>query len=49
MRGRHRMRLLVRAPRGFAMQAYLRALVSAAGAPGGGVRLDIDIDPYSFL
>jgi primosomal protein N' (replication factor Y) len=49
VRGRHRMRLLLKAPRNFAIQAYLRAWMSAAGSPGGGVRLDIDIDPYSFL
>lgn len=49
VRGRHRMRLLVKAPRNFAIQSYLHAVVAAAGRPAGGVRLDIDIDPYSFL
>lgn len=49
VRGRYRFRLLVKAPRGFDLQSWLRAWLSAAGEPKGGVRLAVDIDPYSFL
>src|SRR5690606_4995078 len=49
IRGRHRFRLLVRAPRGFDLQAYVRAWLSAAPPPRGGIRVEIDIDPQSFL
>lgn len=49
VRGRHRWRLLVKAARRVDLQAYLRAWLAAAGPPKGGVRLAVDIDPYSFL
>jgi len=49
IRGRHRLRLLIKAPRGFDLSAYLRAWLSAAPKPKGDIRLDIDVDPQSFL
>jgi len=49
IRGRHRFRLLVQAPRTADLQAWLRAWLVAAPVPRGGVRVQIDIDPQSFL
>jgi primosomal protein N' (replication factor Y) (superfamily II helicase) len=49
VRGRHRWRLLVKTARNVDLQAFLRAWLSAAGEPKGGVRLSVDVDPYSFL
>ncbi len=47
--GRHRFRLLVRAPRRADLQGFLRALVEGTPAPRGGVRVGFDVDPQSFL
>ncbi len=49
LRGRHRFRLLVRAPRGTDLQGFLRAWRSAGPPERGGTRLDIDVEPQSFL
>ena len=49
VRGRHRMRLLIKSPRAFDLSAYLRDWLAAAPKPKGSIRLDIDIDPQSFL
>jgi len=49
VRGRHRLRLLVKSPRGFDLSAYLRDWLAAAPKPKGSIKLDIDIDPQSFL
>ena len=49
VRGRHRWRLLVKAPREIDMQAYLRAWSAALPAMKGDVRVVLDVDPYSFL
>ena len=49
IRGRHRFRLLVQAPRTTDLQGWLRAWLAGAPAPRGGVRVQIDIDPQSFL
>lgn len=48
LRGRHRRRFLVKAPRGFRLQALLRSWIGQAKMPSA-VRLQVDIDPYSFL
>lgn len=48
LRGRHRFRLLVHAPRSFAMQDMISAWTARIDWPAK-VRLTIDIDPYSFL
>lgn len=47
IRGRHRMRLLVKARKTAALQPALRNWVGALKPPNG-VRLQIDIDPQSF-
>ena len=49
VRGRHRYRLLVQAPRAANMQAYLRAWLAAAPRPRASLRVQVDIDPQSFL
>lgn len=49
LRGRHRWRLLVKAPRAFDLQAYLRGWLEAAPKASGALRVSIDIDPQSFL
>jgi primosomal protein N' (replication factor Y) (superfamily II helicase) len=48
IRGRHRVRLLAKAPRGVALQAALRAWIDAVPVPST-VRVAIDVDPQSFL
>ncbi|MCT7376500.1 primosomal protein N' [Chelativorans salis] len=47
--GRHRFRLLVQGTRRADLQAYLRRLIAAAPRPRGSVRVQVDIDPQSFL
>jgi primosomal protein N' (replication factor Y) len=49
VRGRHRLRLLIKAPRNFDLSAYLRQWLAAAPKKRGSIKLDIDIDPQSFL
>ena len=49
IRGRHRWRLLAKAPRDIDIQNYLRAWLSRIPPIKGDVRLSVDIDPYSFL
>jgi primosomal protein N' (replication factor Y) len=49
LRGRHRFRLALKAPRGADLQGYLRALIAAAPPPRGGVRVAVDVDPQSFM
>jgi primosomal protein N' (replication factor Y) len=48
VRGRHRFRVLVKAPRGFDLSAYLRQWLVDAPRPRGNVRLEVDVDPQSF-
>jgi primosomal protein N' (replication factor Y) len=49
IRGRYRFRLLVKATREADLQAYLRLWLSQAPKPKGDIRLNVDVDPYSFL
>ncbi len=49
VRGRHRWRLLVKAPRESDLQAYLRAWAADIPKLKGDIRITLDIDPYSFL
>ncbi len=49
VRGRFRWRLLVKAPRGADMQAFLRDMLAAGPRERGGVRVQVDVDPQSFL
>ena len=48
LRGRHRRRFLLKADRGVNVQATLRAWLAPVKVPST-VRVQIDIDPYSFL
>ncbi len=49
LRGRHRFRLLVKAPRSADLQGFLRAILAATPPPRGGVRVAVDVDPQSFM
>ena len=48
LRGRHRRRLLVKAPREAPLQRHLSAWLASVAIPGS-VRVVVDVDPYSFL
>lgn len=48
LRGRHRMRLLMRTDRRIDIQAALRAWMAASEIPSS-VRVQVDVDPYSFM
>ena len=49
LRGRHRVRLLIKSVRDFNIQDYIRTWLGEAARPRGSVRLAIDIDPQSFM
>jgi primosomal protein N' (replication factor Y) len=49
VRGRHRYRLLVQSPRGANMQGYLRAWLAAAPRARADLKVQVDVDPQSFL
>jgi primosomal protein N' (replication factor Y) len=49
IRGRYRFRLLIKSPRNFDLSGYLRQWMAAAPKPKGKIRLEIDVDPQSFL
>ena len=49
LRGRHRMRLIVKTDRDVNLQDYLRAWLKRGGKPKGSVRVAVDVDPQSFL
>ena len=49
IRGRHRFRLLVKAPRAADLQGFLRAWLAAGPPEKGGVKVAVDVDPQSFL
>jgi primosomal protein N' (replication factor Y) len=48
LRGRHRRRFLLKTTRDIAVQPLLRSWLEHIGLPGS-VRLQIDVDPYSFM
>jgi len=48
VRGRHRWRFLVKAPREADVQAFLRTWLEGIETKGS-LRLAVDVDPYSFL
>jgi primosomal protein N' (replication factor Y) len=48
LRGRHRWRLLMKADPAINLQVFLRTWL-ADMRPKGSLRIDIDVDPYSFL
>ncbi|MCR4267851.1 primosomal protein N', partial [Nitratireductor sp. ZSWI3] len=47
--GRHRFRLLVHGTRRADLQGFVRAMLAAGPKPRGSVRVQVDIDPQSFL
>ena len=49
VRGQHRFRLLVKAPRRADLQGFLRQLLAKAPKPRGGIACQIDVDPQNFL
>jgi primosomal protein N' (replication factor Y) len=49
LRGRHRFRVLVKSPRSFDLSKYLRAWLAAAPKRTGSLKLEVDVDPQSFL
>jgi primosomal protein N' (replication factor Y) len=49
VRGRYRFRLLVKAPRSFDLSGWLRDWAAAAPKRTGTLKLEIDVDPMSFL
>jgi primosomal protein N' (replication factor Y) len=49
VRGRHRFRLLVKAPRRADLQGFLRQMLDKAPKPRGGIKVSIDVDPQNFL
>ncbi len=49
IRGRHRIRLLVKTERAIDLQAYLRTWIARCPKPRGSVKVSIDVDPQSFL
>ena len=49
VRGRHRMRLLVHGERRADLQAFIRAMLAAGPKVRGQIRVQVDIDPQSFL
>ena len=49
LRGRHRFRLIVRAAREVEVQGYLRDWLKRAPKATGSLRVQVDVDPLSFL
>ena len=47
--GRHRFRLLIQGERRADMQAFVRAMLANGPKQRGSVRVQVDIDPQSFL
>ena len=49
VRGRYRFRILVKSPRAFDLSGFLRGWLTAAPKVKGNLKLEIDVDPQSFL
>jgi primosomal protein N' (replication factor Y) len=49
VRGRYRYRILVKSARAFDLSGYLRGWLAAAPKPKGNLKLEVDVDPQSFL
>jgi primosomal protein N' (replication factor Y) len=49
VRGRYRFRILVKTPKRLDLQAFLRRILADAPSARGGIRVDVDVDPQSFL
>lgn len=49
LRGRHRLRLTIKTPRGFDLSGYVRHWLEHAPRPTGSTTVTVDIDPLNFL
>lgn len=49
IRGRHRIRLLAQSGRDFDLSGYVRFWLASAERPRGDIKVQIDIDPMSFM
>lgn len=49
VRGRYRMRLLIHGPRGADLQGFIRVMIAQGPKERGSLKVQIDIDPQSFL
>jgi primosomal protein N' (replication factor Y) len=49
IKGRYRFRLLLKSARGFDLSNYLREWLAAGPKPKGNLKLEVDVDPQSFL
>ena len=49
LRGRFRVRLILKTSRKVNLQSLIRAMLHEAGTPKGGARVDVDVDPFSFF
>jgi primosomal protein N' (replication factor Y) len=49
IKGRYRFRLLLKSARGFDLSDYLRDWLAIGPKPKGNLKLEVDIDPQSFL
>ena len=49
VRGRHRQRILVKSPKAFDLSGYMRGWLSHAPKTRGTLKIEVDIDPQSFL
>jgi len=49
IKGRYRFRLLVKSVRGFDLSDYLREWLALGPKPKGNLKLEVDVDPQSFL
>ena len=49
IKGRYRFRLLLKSARGFDLSDYLRHWLAARPKPKGNLKLEVDVDPQSFL
>lgn len=49
VRGRHRFRILVKAPRAYDLSGYLRDWLVNAPKTKGSLQLEVDVDPQSFF
>ena len=49
LRGRHRMRLIVKAPRTLDLSGFLRTWLASAPRHSGNVQIQVDVDPMSFV
>jgi primosomal protein N' (replication factor Y) len=49
IKGRYRFRLLVKSARGVDLSSYLREWLAAGPKTKGNLKLEVDVDPQSFL